>query len=81
MKFKERLQYWKDIKSGNSIPLFNCYINLNKFKIQKEGSCEAHFHPIIFNELSEDKRKELYYHINKSIDIVRDNIEDINKLK
>lgn len=81
MKLRKRIEYWNNIRKGIEIPLINVSININKYKIQKEGSCISALHPSIPPELTEEQIEEVKYHINKAIDIIRDNIKDIDKLR
>lgn len=81
MRLKERIKYWKDIKNGTSIPLFWCNINLNKFRVKKEGSCDVSFHPVVFDSLEQKQKDIIIYHMNQIVDMVRNNIEDLEELK
>lgn len=81
MKLRKRIEYWNNIRKGIEIPLINVSININKYKIQKEGSCISALHPSISQELTEEQMEEVKYHINEAIDIIRDNIKDIDKLR
>lgn len=72
MKLKERVKYWKDIKNGTSIPLFWCNANKNNFN--QKNSCNVFYHPCIDN-LSQEQRDLINYHIGSAIDIIRTNIE------
>lgn len=72
MKLKERIKYWKDIKNGTSIPLFWCNANKNNFN--QKNSCNVFYHPCIDN-LSQEQRDLINYHIGSAIDIIRTNIE------
>lgn len=72
MKLKERIKYWKDIKNGTSIPLFWCNANKNNFN--QKNSCNVFYHLCIDN-LSQEQRDLINYHIGSAIDIIRTNIE------
>ena len=81
MKLKERFKYWKDVKSGNSIPLLWIDININKFRLNKEGSCKVNIHPVVIHNLESKQLELVKYHINQAIDIIKkDGIIEVEEL-
>lgn len=60
-------------KYKQNLPLFYVTIDKEKFKTQKENTCMCNMHPCV-NQLDKDIHDEIVNHINKAVDLIRDNI-------